>query len=163
MNLPKWENRPEVTAHLVNPAFCSEIIRECIKAYKNEKNKNLPFSLSVLILPIVLTSKIRERLPKTKATTLHSWINGNEDLKIGFALHVNSYLPFSREAIMFGIAHDSLSIDEDGNIDIRVRRKKLKQNNDEVKSCITKAALLGKLFSKSGTPITIYSMFGIKP
>lgn len=163
MNLPKWENRPEVTAHLINPAFCSEIIRECAKAYKNEKKENLPFSLSVLILPIVLTSKIRERLPKTKATTIHGWMNANEDLKIGFALHVKSYLPFSREAIMFGIAYDSLSIDEDGNIDVRERRKRLNLDDEEIKSCVNKAILLGKLFSKSGTPITIYSIFGIKP
>src|SRR5690554_2982145 len=163
MSLPKWKNRPEVTANLTNPAFCSEIIRECVRAYKLEKGENLPFSLCVLILPIILTSKIRTRLPKTKATTIHNWLNKNEDLKIGFATLTKSYLPFTREAIMFGITYNSLSIDQTGRIDIRDKKGKLKQNDEEIKSCVTKAILLGKILSNSGSPITIYSMFGIKP
>ncbi|WP_374754344.1 three component ABC system middle component [Dyadobacter crusticola] len=30
-------------------------------------------------------------------------------------------------------------------------------------SCLKKAGTMGKIFSKSGSPITIYSIFGIKP
>jgi hypothetical protein len=163
MILPNWENRPEVTANLINPAFCSEIIRECVKAYKNEKGENFPFSLSVLILPFILNSKIRVKLPNSKANTIHGWINKNEELKIGFPSQVRSYLPFTRETIMFGIALNSISIDENGNIEYKERRGKLKTDDDEIGNCITKAIILGKLFSKSGTPLTIYSILGIKP
>jgi hypothetical protein len=163
MNLPAWKDRPEVTANLLNPAFCSEIIRECIKAFKNESGENLPFSLSLLILPIILTSKIRERMPKSKVNGIHYWINRNEDLKIGFAQQVRGYLPFTREAIMFGSTYKSICIDIDGNLDFVERKGKLKLENSEVKSCVQKAILLGKLFAISGSPITIYSIFGIKP
>jgi len=51
--LPNWENRPEITANLVNPAFCSEIMRECVNAYKIETKENFPFALSVLVLPLI--------------------------------------------------------------------------------------------------------------
>lgn len=163
MKLPKWEKRPEVTANLLNPAFCSEIIRNCIQGYKGEKNENMPFSLIVLVLPIILTNRIRERLPKTKSNTIHAWLNVNEDVKIGFPSLVKSYIPFSKEALMFGITHNSLSVDEEGNIDVRKRKGKLNIDDPEIKSCINKAVLLGKLFSKSGTPVTTYSIFGIKP
>jgi hypothetical protein len=161
--LPTWENRPEITANLVNPAFCSEIIRESASAYKAEINENLPFSLAILILPLVLNSRIRERMPKSKSNTIHSWINENEDLKIGLPKLITSFLPFSREAIMFGIAHDSISIDEQGGLDLKTRKGKLKMDDPEIKSCVNKAIILGKLFTKSGNSLTIYSILGIKP
>jgi len=163
MKLAAWKYRPEVTANIVNPAFCSEIVRECIKSYKKEKGQNFPFSLSVLILPIILNSKIRGKLPKTKSNTIHGWINKNEEVRIGFPAQVSSYLPFTRETIMFSIAHNSLSIDEIGNIDFKQRKGSLKSDDEEIKECLNKASLLGKLLSKSGTPLTIYSILGIKP
>ncbi len=92
--LPNWQNRPEVTANLINPAFCNAVMRECIIAYKTEKNEHLPYAFSMLVLPIILTSRIRNRLPKTKVGTIHSWINSNEDLKVGLANHISSFIPF---------------------------------------------------------------------
>lgn len=161
--LPNWKNRPEITAHLINPAFCSEIIRVCASAFKEESTKNFPFALSVLVLPLILNSRVRERLPKTKSNTIHSWINENEDLKIGLANNITSFIPFTRETIMFAIAHNSFSIDENGNIDIKPRRRKLKSGDEEINSCLKKATVIGKVLSKSGNPLTIYSILGIKP
>lgn len=161
--LPNWENRPEITAQLINPAFCSEILRVCVTSYKSEANTNFPFALTVLVLPFVLNNKIRERLPKTKSNTIHSWINSNEDLKIGLANSISSYIPFTREAVMFAIAHNTMSIDESGNIDIKPRKRKLKTEDEEIKSCLKKAEVIGKIFSKSGNLLTIYSILGIKP
>src|SRR5436853_2147077 len=161
--LPNWENRPEITAQLINPAFCSEILRVCVNAYKSEVNANFPFALSVLVLPCILNTKIRERLPKTKANTIHGWINANEDLKIGLANSISSFIPFTKECMMFAIAHNSLSIDENGNLDVKPRREKLKTDDEEINSCFKKAEIIGKLLSKSGNPLTIYSILGIKP
>ncbi len=64
---------------------------------------------------------------------------------------------------MFAIAHNSLSIDEKGNIDIKPRRGKFKSEDEEINSCLKKAEVIGKVFSKSGSPLTIYSILGIKP
>ena len=161
--LPNWENRPEVTANLVNPAFCSEILRESIIAFKEESKCTFPFALSVLVLPLILNNNIRVRLPKSKSITFHKWINENEDLKIGLANNITSFIPFTRETIMFAIAHNSLSIDNDGNIDVKPSRRKLKTDDEEIKSCLKKAEVIGKVFSKSGNPLTIYSILGIKP
>ena len=161
--LPNWENRPEITAHLINPAFCSEIIRECASAYKEESQNNFPFALCILVLPLILNNGIRGRLPKNKSNTIHGWINENEDLKIGLAKSITSFIPFTREAVMFAIAYNSLSIDENGNINIKPRRGKFKTEDVEINSCLKKAAVIGKVFSKSGNPLTIYSILGIKP
>ena len=42
------------------------------------------------------------------------------------------------------IRHNSLSIDEDGNIDIKPRRQKFKPEDEEINSCLKKAELIGK-------------------
>src|SRR5258707_3772070 len=97
--LPTWEKRPEITAHLISAAFCSEIIRQCVSAYKGEVKSNLPFSLSVLVLPLILNTRIRERLPRNKSNTIHGWINENEELKIGLANNIASFIPFTRETV----------------------------------------------------------------
>jgi hypothetical protein len=161
--LPNWENRPEITAHLINPAFCGEIMRVCASAYKEESKNNFPFALCVLVLPLILNSRIRDRLPKNKSNTIHGWINENEDLKIGLANSIASFIPFTRETVIFAIVHNSLSIDENGNIETKPRRKKFKTEDEEINSCLKKAEVIGKVFSKSGNPLTIYSILGIKP
>lgn len=161
--LPNWEERPEITANLVNPAFCSEIMRVAAIAYKEESKNNFPFALSVLVLPLILNNTIRLRLPKNKSNTVHGWINQNEDLKIGLANSITGFIPFTRETIMFAITHNSLSIDENGGIDIKPRRKRFKTDNEEIISCLKKAEVIGKVFAKSGTPLTVYSILGIKP
>jgi hypothetical protein len=161
--LPNWQDRPEVTANLLNPAFCGKVIAECIGAYKKEANTNFPFALSIFILPLIVNGKIRERLPKTKSKTLHSWLIENEDLKIGLKEQITALLPFTRETIMFAIAHNSLSIDENGNLETKGKQKKFEPDNEELKLCLAKAVTLGKVLSKSGTVFTIYSMFGVKP
>jgi hypothetical protein len=161
--LPNWQNRPEVTANLLNPAFCGKVIAECIGAYKKEANANFPFALSIFILPLIVNGKIRERLPKTKSKTLHSWLIENEDLKIGLKEQITALLPFTRETIMFAITHNTLSIDENGNIEPKGKQKKFEPDNEELKLCLAKAVTLGKVLSKSGTVFTIYSMFGVKP
>jgi len=161
--LPNWQNRPEVTANLLNPAFCGKIIADCISAYKKETGSNFPFALAIFILPLILNGRIRDRLPKTKSKTLHSWLIENEDLKIGLKEQIIALLPFTRETIMFAITHNTFSIDENGNLEIKGKQKKFEPNNDEIKICLSKANTLGKVFSKSGTVFTIYSMFGVKP
>lgn len=161
--LPDWQDRPEITANLINPAFCSEIIRASAIAYRMETNKNLPYSLSILVLPFILNSRIRERLPKTKSSTIHGWINSNEDIKIGLAKNISSYLPFTRETIMFAIVHNSISIDNQGDVEVKLRRKKFNSQDTEINSCLKKAEIIGKVLSKSGNALTIYSILGIKP
>src|SRR6185312_16325423 len=99
--LKNWNDRPEVTANLVNPAFCCEVIKECIKGYKSEISENLPYPYAILVLPFILPGRIRNILPKSKATSLHTWLNENGNLKINIADHIKGFMPFSKEAVMF--------------------------------------------------------------
>lgn len=160
--LPLWNDRPEVTSNLVNPAFCSILLAYSVDGYKADTTKNLPFALSFFVLPFILNSRIRLTLPKTKATTMHAWINSNEELRITLGLQVANYLPFTKEAIMFGITTNHLSIDDDGGLEVK-KKLRLKSEDEEIKSCLSKASLLGKLLAKGGSTTTVFSLLGLKP
>lgn len=46
--MEKWEDRSQIAANLLNPAFCGEIIRRTIAAYNNnEENAKFPFSFAL--------------------------------------------------------------------------------------------------------------------
>jgi hypothetical protein len=160
---PIWEQRSQATAHLINPAFCAEVIRHCITAYAKETKESLPFSLSFVVLPLVLNNSIRKRLPKNKSNTFHSWMTENQDLKIGLPKEIAGYMPFTREALMFAIAHGSLSIDDTGRLVSKQRRTRYELADDEMNHCLNKSKLIGKLLAKSGNAFTLFSIFGIKP
>jgi hypothetical protein len=161
--LPTWENRPEITANLNNPAFCCELMRVCAKAFALEASANMPFSLSIFTLPLILPRKNRVTLPKGKATRFHKWINDNEDLKVRFGEHVKAFIPFTKETVMFGMVHGAFRIDAAGSIEVLNSKSPYTSDDPEVKECISKATVVGKMLALAGTSETIYSLFGLKP
>ncbi|SBV91097.1 conserved hypothetical protein [uncultured Dysgonomonas sp.] len=164
--MKNWEERSVITANLLNPAFCGEVIRRTIASYNNnEDNEVFPFSLLFLILPIVLHKKTREHMPMRSSTYFHSWVEENEFLFIDFAERVRELNPFSKESMSFMLQHGAAEITEDGKITIRPYRKKTPrgENIDEIIEIYRKAELLGKWFRLTGNEQTIYMFLKIRP
>lgn len=165
--LKTWENRSVISANLLNPAFCGEVIRRTIWGYNSiTDNEKIPFSLLSLILPIVLHKETREKMPLRSSTYFHSWVEENEYLFIDFANRVKQLQPYSKESIMFLLNYNSITITDSGTIDIiePYRKKTLKGYSlEEVKQILVKAELLGRWFRLTGNPQTIYMFLKIKP
>jgi len=163
--IPNWENRPVTVAHLLNPAFCGEIIRIMVKAYKTETKKALPFELTFLVLPIILHKQSRESLPSKTSKNFYEWLEENTMTKIHFVNKIKSLVPYTREAILFLIYHEAINITDNGELDfIAYRKFSLNYlNNEEISSIYSKAQMFGKWLGKSGDTKTIYASIGIKP
>lgn len=160
-----WEERPIITANLLNPAFCGEIIRRCARSYSDEIQKPFPFVLTFILLPIVLHKATREALPTSTRKSLHAWLEENPSVKIGFATRCQQMIPFTKEALAFILKDKAIKLDEKGNILINSFRKKSVDDieGEEVNRCFNQSELIGKWFAKSGNSHTIYSFWGIKP
>ncbi len=160
-----WEERPVVTANLLNPAFCGEIIRRCAKSYSDEIQKPFPFVLTFILLPIVLHKVTRKVLPRDTRKSLHAWLEENPSVKIGFATRCQQMIPFTKEAFAFILKYKAIKLDENGNILINNFKKKSKNGieGEEVNECFNKSKFLGRWLAKSGNSQTIYSFWGIKP
>lgn len=161
-----WDKRSIITANLLNPAFCGEVIRRTIARFNdNEKDMNFPFILSFLILPIVLHKRTRAKMPMRSSTYFHSWVEENEYLFIDYAERARQMMPYGREAISFLILQKAIFIEDDGTISI-YKYKKITpkgENSEEINEIYKKAELLGKWLRLTGNPQTIFMFLKIRP
>ncbi|AJW71227.1 three component ABC system middle component [Nitrosopumilus adriaticus] len=160
----EWEERPIEVQSLLNPAFCGEIMLECIKTY-NVKSGSFPITLAFLIFPLVLHQPTREILPFS-SKYLHSALNQNKEVLIGFSQRANHMISITIETLFFLLQTEVLKVDSYGKITInkKVKLSKIPESRDsEIQDCLNKSHQLGRLFSKGGKPSTIYAMFGVRP
>lgn len=160
--LPAWEQRPLEVAYLLNPAFCAEIIRRCVRSYEKTGSSRFSYPLTFLILPILLHEETRSRMPKTSKKQLHTWLHDNQDIRIGFAERTNRLVPITRESLLFLLQVGAVEMDATAHLTVSQDVDK-DEKSIEVKDHYRKAKLLGQWFARSGTEATIFSMLGVKP
>jgi hypothetical protein len=158
-----WERRPIEIASLLNPAFCGEVLRRCIEEYEKVASHPFPFPLLYLVLPIVLHKNTRETIASQRQ--LHVWLQSHEEVKIGFANRTRQLLPITKEALLFLLQVQAISIDEQAQLNtIRYqRRTPSSQKEGEINNCYKTAVIIGRWFARAGSVTTIYALWGIRP
>lgn len=161
-----WERRPLEISNLLNPAFCGEILCRCINNYQQFATFPFPYELAFLTLPIVLHKRTREAISLRQRQLLHPWLQLHPAVKVGFAERATALVPFTREALIFLLQVEAITIDDLGQLAVVSYKKSssLKvSSNAEIVDCYRKAEVVGKWFAQSGTSATIYTMWGVKP
>jgi hypothetical protein len=163
--MSSWNKRPIEVAHLLNPAFCSVILRESILGYKEETNTGMPYVLSFLVLPLVLHKSTRDILPISISTKLHSWVHKNQYVRVGLDKRAQHLGLYTREAIIFSIRLEIIHISENGQLNVsqkKCKRLELPSSSEPV-ICQKKAYFVGRWFARTGDPAIIFAMLGVKP
>lgn len=157
--------RPEEIANLLNPAFCGEIIRRCIKKFYEVSEEKFDFALIYLILPIVLHRGTRDKISPYSRKQMHVWLQENQEVRINFNLRAQQLVPFTKEAVIFLMQTNSLVIQEDGKIVIPSYKKMSTKDHSrtEISDIFRKSEIIGRWFANAGTSTTIYTMWGVKP
>lgn len=161
--MKSWFERSPEVSYLLNPAFCARILYGSIVSYKKECQRDFPFVLSYLVLPIVLHKETRQRI-KT-VTHMQVWLQKNQELLIGYAKRTKSLVPITSESIEFLLQNTTASFNGD-NIVIThpLKPSKLKSISDEeMIECFHKAEAVGKWFARNGTVENIYQSWGVRP
>ena len=160
----QWRDRPVEIANLFNPAFCAVLLDQAIKAYERETSTGLPYSLSFVILPVVLHERTRSVLPTTTRTRMRQWIIDNPQVKIGFAERVSNLIPIVKETILFGLQIGAFTISDDGHIHSVPRKISSArwERQTEPYECVRKAKMVGKWFGLSDSVAGIYSILGVQ-
>ena len=164
--IPKYKDRTQIVANMLNPAYCAEILRSAIKAYNKESKNHIPFELLFLILPLILNNRFYDKLPKTTKKKFYEWFEENDIVKIYLSHQIKNLVPYTKEALLFLIYHEVVSISDDGNIvyNTKFRAKKVKYiDNNKQKKIIKKSELIGRWLTNIGDSITIYATIGIRP
>jgi hypothetical protein len=160
-----WHRRPVEIANLLNPAFCGEIIRRSAQAYQEISSKAFPYPLAFLILPIVLHKRTRELIAMKRRKLLHVWLEDNPEVKIGFAERAAEFVPLTKEALIFMLQMNVMTIETNAMLKILPFKKVTVQGleNQEIADCYRQAEFVGRWFARGGTIETIYIMWGVRP
>lgn len=165
-----WKNRSHEERHLLNPAFCSTILWYAGKGVTNlatPPRQALSFIEAFLVLPIVLHQKSRESLPARINTSLPVWIQSQPLLIASLPKRARALVPYTREAMTFGCCSSLYRIDNnelliDSSFSRYINRA-LRESSVEVQACMKKAEFLGKWFAHTGSPETVFTLFGVRP
>ena len=166
--MQRWENRVVEEANLFNPAFCVALLAKTTQEYARKGRRPLPFALSFLVLPIVLHRQTRAALPGSTLTALLPWVQENRDQLVDFPRRVSGLRGITREALAFGVQHETLALGGDGCLALGSRHRSATERRtglftDEARECVDRAGFLGRWFSSAGTTATIYAAWGVRP
>lgn len=164
---PSWDERPTELANLLNPAFTGAVLRFAVAGYLREAQAGMPFEIAFLVFPFCLHRATSVRLPRAVSTLLHSWLQENRDVLVQFPERSRSLVPFTKEAIIFACQRGVITIDDLGHLqpgDAALRGiTSYKTASEEVKEATSRAEFVGRWLALSGTPVTIYTLLGVRP
>lgn len=167
--MERWQDRPLEERHLLNPAFCATVLWHAAKGATDQSNSSryLTFMEAFLILPLVLHERTRDVLPIRISSSLPVWVSSQPLLISTLPMKCKSLTPYTKEAILYGGANGVLQLGGPSLLAeascARSISKTMRSSTAEVQECMKKAQFLGKWFSHTSDPITILTLFGVRP
>lgn len=163
-----WAHRAVEEANLFNPAFCGAILARTSENFAKKAGRELPFALAFLVLPIVLHRATREALPASTITSLLPWIQENKQLIVDFPVRAQRLRDISREAILFGVQHETLAVTPDGALSLGAKHRSPTERRTplftaEARECMERAAFLGRWLAAAGSTASIFAAWGVAP
>ncbi|SFN39846.1 three component ABC system middle component [Xenorhabdus japonica] len=162
--MKRWDQRPFEIRNLFNPAFCGLVLFRALHGYEEENSRGMPFSLSLLVLPLCLYKDSREVIASNPRSYLLKIAETNQQIMVGFADRVTQMLPYALEGFGLLMERGCITIADDGRIQTVSKkvRKSIKGTAETVASQKV-ARIVGKEFARIADRATVYTTFGIRP
>lgn len=162
--MKRWDQRPFEIRNLFNPAFCGLILFRAMQGYEEEDPRGMPFSLSLLVLPLCLHKDSREVIAASSRSYLLKTTEKNPQVQVGLADRATAMLPYGFEGFGLLMERGCISVADDGRLrTVPDQVRKSVTGTDETKSCQHVARYVGKEFARIADRVTVYTTFGIRP
>lgn len=164
--MKRWDRRPFEIRNLFNPAFCGLVLFRALHGYEEEDARGMPFSLSLLVLPLGLHKDSREVIASSPRSYLLKTAEKNRQIMVGFADRVTQMLPYAFEGFGLLMERGCIVIADNGRIQTvpkKVRKAVDGTGTAETVACQKVARIVGKEFARIADRATIYATFGIRP
>ena len=162
--MKRWDQRPFEIRNLFNPAFCGLVLFRAMQGYEEEDTRGMPFSLSLLVLPLCLHKDSREVIAASPRSYLLKITEKNPQVQVGFADRVTAMLPYAFEGFGLLMERGCISVADDGRLQtVPDKVRKSVTGTDETISCQRVARIVGKEFARIADRVTVYTTFGIRP
>lgn len=162
--MKRWDRRPFEIRNLFNPAFCGLILFRALYGYEQKDARGMPFSLSLLVLPLCLHKDSREVISGSPRRYLLKTMEKNQQVIVGFADRVSQMLPYTFEGFGLLMERGSITIADNGRIQAVPKTvRKAVDGTDETVACQKVARIVGREFARIADRATVYTTFGIRP
>lgn len=162
--MKSWDQRPFEVRNLFNPAFCGLVLHRAMQGFEEIDPTGIPFSLSLLILPLCLHKYSREVISNNPRRYLLKNIADHPQLLVEFPARTKDFLPFTFEALGILMQHGCFEVTPDGKLKIIKKRvRAVVTGTDESISCQNVAKIIGKEFARINDRVTIYTSLGVRP
>lgn len=162
--MKRWDQRPFEIRNLFNPAFCGLVLFRALHGYEEKDARGIPFSLSLLVLPLCLHKESREVIAGSPRRYLLKTTEQNQQVMVGFAERVTNMLPYAFEGFGLLMERGCIAVADDGRIQtVPHKVRKTVSGTDETVACQKVARIIGKGFACIADRVTVYTTFGIRP
>lgn len=162
--MKRWDQRPFEIRNLFNPAFCGLVMFRALHGYEEENARGMPFSLSLLVLPLCLYKDSREVIACNSRSYLLKIMENNQQVIVGFAERVTRMMPYTFEGFGLLMERGCITITDDGRIQtVPEKVRKTIKGTAETVASQKVARIVGKEFALIADRATIYTTFGIRP
>ncbi|QTD46348.1 three component ABC system middle component [Ottowia testudinis] len=162
--MKRWDQRPFEIRNLFNPAFCGLVLFRAMTGYEEEDARGMPFSLSLLVLPLCLHKDSREVIANRPRSYLLKTAEKNQQIMVGFTDRVTQMLPYAFEGFGLLMERGCIDVADDGRIQtIPNKVRKSVNGTVETVACQKVARVIGKEFARIADRATVYTTFGIRP
>jgi len=159
-----WNQRPREIRNLFNPAFCGLVLVRGIEGFSETANQPMPFSLTLLILPLCLHKRTREQIKEATHTYFTKILQERPEIRVDFAQRARELFPYTMEAFAYLMSCGAIVVDESGCIALRDKTvRKSIAGSEDTKDCQTVARSLGRKLALINDRVTIYTMLGVRP
>lgn len=158
-----WSMRPFEERNLFNPAFCGLILAAAIREYERVAERPMPYSLTLLVLPLCLHQPTRDQILGNKVSVLRI-VALQPDLLVDFVERARSLVQYGTEAFALLANKGCIAVSEDGGIHLLPRRVSPRAlSTDDAEMCRKAAAVVGRDFAQINDRVTIYTSLSIRP
>ena len=160
----QWDQRPFEIRNLFNPEFCGLILHRALHGYEEQDSRGMPFSLSLLVLPLCLHKESREVIASSPRSYLLKTAEKNNQIMVGFTDRVTQMLPYAFEGFGLLMERGCIAVADDGRIQtVPTKVRKTVNGTAETIACQKVARTIGKEFARIADRATIYTTFGVRP
>lgn len=157
----------EEEQYLYNPAFVGFILHSSVVNFTHNQAEGMHYALAYIVVPMAMNPYITTSLPRGINTPISTWISAHEGLLSDFPEHANAYIEITTAAISFLLHRNLIQINDLGYITTTQTRlripKKFTAESPDISSILKSSKFLGKWFSQTQSPETIFIQLGIRP